>query len=153
MIGKTITYTDFNGLEKTETHYFHLSESEITQMQMSEYGAMETRMQAMVDAKDASQIMDQFYDLLKRSYGIKTQDGRFVKKENGVPVFEKFESTVAYDALFMELCTNSTSAHEFAKGILPKNYQEAIAKKEKEDKAKIIEIAKKEDVKSSDSND
>lgn len=119
MLKKVIKCTDFNGVEKEETHYFNLTRSELTRMTMSEYGAMDERLKQIVDAKDSAKIMDQFHDLLRLSYGVKTQDGRFVKKENGVPLFDKFETTAAYDAIFMELCTNPSAAADFARGILP----------------------------------
>lgn len=129
MLSKTITYKDFNGVEKTETYHFHLSDRELTKMTMSEYGTMDDRLKAIVDAKDSAKIMDQFEDLIRLSYGIKTPDGKFVKKVNGHPVFEDFESTAAYDSLFMKLCTNSTEAAEFAKGILPDKLREEASKR------------------------
>lgn len=121
MLKKSITYTDYNGVEKTETHYFHLSERELTKMTMSEYGTMDERLKAIVDAKDSPQIMDQFEDLIRLSYGIKMPDGRFVKKRDGHMLFDEFESTAAYDKLYMELCTDPKKAAEFARGILPDN--------------------------------
>lgn len=121
MLKKVIKCTDFNGVEKEETHYFNLTKSELTRMTMSEYGAMDERLKSIVDAKDSAKIMDQFYDLLKQSYGKKTADGRFVKKDHGVLLFDEFETTAAFDAIFMELCTNPTSAAEFARGILPED--------------------------------
>lgn len=136
MLKKVMTYTDYNGVEKTETHYFALSESELTKMQMSEYGTMDERMKEIVDAKDAAKIMDQFHDLIRLSYGVKTPDGRFVKKENGVPLFDKFETTGAYDALFMEICTNPKAAADFAKGLLPAKMQEEAQKVLEEEMSK-----------------
>lgn len=119
MLKKTITYKDFNGVEKTETHYFTLTESELTRMTMSEYGAMDERLKEIVSKRDTALIMDEFYDLMKLSYGVKTPDGRFIKKKDGRLLFEDFETTGAFDALFMELCTNGASAAEFARSIIP----------------------------------
>lgn len=132
MLKKVISYEDFNGVQKSETHYFSLTESELTKMQMSEYGTMDVRMKEIVDAKDAAKIMDQFHDLIRLSYGVKTPDGRFVKKENGVSLFEHFETTGAYDALFMEICTNPKAAADFARGILPAKMQAEADKMLKE---------------------
>lgn len=141
MLKKVISFTDYNGVEKSETHWFHLSERELTQMTMSEYGTMDDRLKAIVDAKDSPQIMDQFEDLIRRSYGIKTPDGRFVKKIDGKPVFDTFESSAAYDKLFMELCTNPTMAAEFAKGIMPNNMKAEIEKKIDNETSKVVSIA------------
>lgn len=134
MLKKIIKYTDFNGVEKEETHYFNLTKSELTQMTMSEYGTMDERLKSIVSAKDTAKIMDQFQDLLRRSYGVKTPDGRFVKKENGKMLFDEFESTGAYDAIFMELITNPSAAADFAKGILPSDMRA-----EAESQLKLIE--------------
>lgn len=128
MLKKTVTYTDYNGVEKKETNWFHLNESDLAKMQLSEYGTMDDRLQAMVDRKDISKIMDQFEDLLRLSYGVRTPDGRFIKKENGVPLFDTFQTTAAYDAIFMELITNPDFAAEFASGILPEKYQKEAKK-------------------------
>ena len=35
MLKKTITYTDYNGVESTEDFYFNLNRAEITQMELS----------------------------------------------------------------------------------------------------------------------
>lgn len=128
MLKKEVSYEDFNGVTKKETIWFNLTESELTQMTMSEYGTMDERLKAIVDKKDANLIMAQFHDLLRRSYGIKTPDGRFVKKENGKLLFDEFETTGAYDAIFMELITNPDEAANFARGILPKKLQDEAAK-------------------------
>lgn len=132
MLKKVISYEDFNGVQKSETHYFSLSETELTKMQLSAYGTMDVRMKEIVDSKDAAKIMEQFHDLIRLSYGVKTPDGRFVKKENGVPLFERFETTGAYDALFMEICTDPKAAADFARGILPAKLQAEADKMLKE---------------------
>lgn len=134
MLKKTVKCTDFNGVEKEETHYFNLTRSELTRMTMSEYGAMDERLKKIVDAKDSARIMDQFHDLLRLSYGVKTPDGRFVKKENGVSLFDTFETTAAYDAIFMELVTNPSAAADFARGILPEDMR-----KEAETQLKLMD--------------
>lgn len=128
MLKKTVTYKDFNGTEKTETIFFHLSKSDLTKMTLSEYGTMDQRLKAMVDRKDSPKLMEQFHDLLRLSYGVKTPDGRFVKKENGVDLFDIFETTAAYDEIFMELISNPDKASEFARGILPEDLQQEAAK-------------------------
>lgn len=129
MFKKTVTYTDYNGVEKTESHYFGLSEAELTKMTLSEYGAMTDRMTAIANAKDSAKIAEEFDDLLRLSYGIKTPDGRFVKKQNGQPLFEVFQSTAAYDKIFVELCTKPAFASEFAKGIMPENLRKEAEKR------------------------
>lgn len=38
MLKKTVTFTDYNGTERTQDFYFHLSKAEITEMEMSTVG-------------------------------------------------------------------------------------------------------------------
>ena len=40
MLKKTITYTDYNGAERTEDFYFNLSKAEITEMEMGVKGGL-----------------------------------------------------------------------------------------------------------------
>ena len=40
MIKKTVTYTDYNGVERTENFYFNLSKAEVMEMEMSTAGGM-----------------------------------------------------------------------------------------------------------------
>lgn len=125
MIKKTITYTDFNGGERTEDFYFHLTKAEITKMEMSVNGGMAERIQRIVSAQDQPAIIEVFEDLIKKSYGVKTPDGRgFVKRKEDL---EAFMATEAYSQLFMELATDSDAASKFVNGIIPSDLSKQIA--------------------------
>ena len=125
MIKKTITYTDFNGGERTEDFYFHLTKAEITKMEMSVNGGMAERIQRIVSAQDQPAIIEVFEDLIKKSYGVKTPDGRgFVKRKEDL---EAFMATEAYSQLFMELATDSDAASTFVNGIIPADLSKQIS--------------------------
>lgn len=116
MIKKTITYTDYNGRERTITPYFHLTEAELTKMQLSVKGGLDVQLQQIVDAADTPAIVEIIEDLIQRSYGVKTPDGGFLKRKEDL---EAFMATDAYSKLFMELATDDIAAAEFIKGVLP----------------------------------
>jgi hypothetical protein len=117
MIKKTITYSDFNGTERTEDFYFNLTKAEITKMELSIKGGLAEMIQRIVAAQDTPAIIEVFEDLIKRSYGVKTPDGRgFVKKAEDL---EAFMSTEAYSQLFMELATDADAAAKFVNGVVP----------------------------------
>lgn len=117
MIKKTITYTDYNGVERTEDFYFNLNKAELMKMEMSTTGGMAEMIQRVVAAQDAPAIIAIFEDLIQRSYGVKTPDGRgFIKSRSDL---EAFMSTEAYSILFMELATDADKAAEFVNGIVP----------------------------------
>ena len=117
MIKKTITYTDFNGLERTENFYFHFSRAEILEQDARNQGKLADRYQRIATSGDGNLIMDEFRKLIFDSYGEKSEDGRrFIKSPE---LSKAFEDTPAYDELFVELTTNSQAAEEFVKGIMP----------------------------------
>lgn len=117
MLVKSITYKDFNDVERTESFYFNLSQSEITKMEISTEGGLEAKIQRLVSEKNGREIMAFFEEILAKAYGEKSPDGKqFVK---GPHIFEAFASTNAYDQLFMSLVTDPEEAARFIQGILP----------------------------------
>lgn len=117
MLKKTITYTDYNGTERTEDKYFNLSKAEIMEMEMSTAGGLAEMIQNIVKAQDAPAIMKIFKDIILKSYGEKSPDGkRFIKSEE---LSTEFAQTEAYSVLFIELATDADKAAEFINGIIP----------------------------------
>lgn len=117
MFKKTVTYTDYDGVERTESFYFNLSEAEIVEMELGTEGGWRERMQRIIDSKDAPTIMREFKKLIMLSYGIKSDDGRrFIKSDD---ISREFIQTEAYNQIFMELVTDAKAAADFANGIAP----------------------------------
>ena len=117
MLKKTITYTDYNGVERTEDFYFNLTKAEIMEMEMSTTGGLAEMIQRIVAAQDAPAIIKIFKDLVLRAYGEKSPDGkRFIKTEESAKAFSQTE---AYSKLFMELATDADAAAAFVNGIVP----------------------------------
>ena len=118
MLKKTVTYTDYNGVERTEDFYFNLTKAEITEMELSTEGGLETMIRKIVAEKNAPAIIKIFKDLVLRAYGEKSPDGRrFIKNDE---VRDAFAQTEAYSEIFMELATDADAASAFANGITPK---------------------------------
>lgn len=119
MLKKTFTFTDFDGNERKEDHYFNLMESEILDMQLEVPGGLMSLIEQISQAQDVPELMRLFKIIIKKSYGKKSPDGRrFIKSDE---IFSEFESTEAYSQLFMELLTDGEAGAAFIKGILPKN--------------------------------
>lgn len=118
MYKKTITYIDYDDVERTEDFYFNMEVNEVTAFQASIPGGLSEYIQRIVQAKNTKEIIDVFENLIAVSYGEKSLDGRrFVKNEE---VLNNFKQTRAYPALFMELATDDDAAAEFINGIMPK---------------------------------
>lgn len=119
MLKKTITYIDYNDVERTEDFYFNLTKAEITEMEMSTTGGLSEKIQNIVQAQDIPEIIKIFKELVLKAYGVKSPDGkRFIKKEE---LTEAFSQTEAYSQLFMELATDADAAAKFINGITPKD--------------------------------
>lgn len=117
MLKKTISYEDFNGLKRKEDFYFNLTEAELTEMELSAEGGLEEQTKRMLASKDGAAIIKFFKDIVLRSYGQKSLDGRnFIKNDE---IRADFASTNAYSILFMELATDADKAAEFVNGIVP----------------------------------
>ena len=136
MIKKTITYTDFDDNERTEDFWFNLSKSELMEMDFSQAGGMEKLIQSIVDAQDTKRIIEIFKDIVLRSYGEKSLDGKqFIKVRDGHRLADDFAQPAAYDELFMELATNDKSAADFINGVIPRS----LAKELTEGNVKSLE--------------
>ncbi len=115
---ETITYVDYNGNSRTEDFYFNLTKAESLEMEMSTNGGFSEMIKRIIAAQDTASLIVIFKDLIKKSYGRKTLDGRgFEKSEE---IFKQFEMTEAYSILFMKLATDAAAATEFVNGIAPK---------------------------------
>ena len=122
---KTLNYTDYNGNTRTEDHYFNLTEAEALEMEMSTNGGFSERIKRIIAAQDTATLITIFKDLIKKSYGRKSLDGR--KFEKSEEIFNEFKDTEAYSILFMELATDAKPATEFVNAIAPKKKSDAPA--------------------------
>lgn len=114
---RTITYVDYDGNTRTEEHHFHLNKSELAKMELSVKGGFTSYIQRIINAQDQPALLAAFEDIVTKSYGIKTPDGRgFVKKTE---YLEDFMSTEAYSQLFMELITDTNAFVAFVNEIIP----------------------------------
>lgn len=125
MLKKVVTYKDFDGNEVTETHYFNLSKAELVEMELSQNGGLGDYLKKIVEASDGKRIIEEFKNLLQKSYGKKSDDGRrFVKSRE---LWEEFASSEAYSTIFMEIVTNADAAASFVNGIMPQGMETELA--------------------------
>ncbi len=117
MLKKTITYVDFNEETVSEDFYFHLSQAELVELEMSHDGGLSDSLKKIIEAEDGKAIIAEFKNIILSSYGKKSGDGRrFIKNQI---LRDEFESSEAYSVLFMELVTETDKAIEFVNGIVP----------------------------------
>lgn len=129
MLKKVINYEDFDGNKRTEEHYFHLNKIELTEMAIAlpddVTSAIGDDPENIDEEKAAARILatlgskgvlDFVKDLVKKSYGIKSSDGKkFSKKPEH---FEEFSETLAYESLMEELMFDQVKAAEFVNAVI-----------------------------------
>ena len=117
MLKKTITYKDYNDLERTEDFYFNLTKAEITEWEMSQSGGMSALLTRITAEQDIPKLVKIFKQIIIKSFGVKSDDGkRFVKSPE---ILADFMATEAYSQLFMELAGDAKAAADFANAIVP----------------------------------
>ncbi len=122
----TATYTDYDGVERTEDFLFNLSEAEIVEMEYGVTGGMQRMLEQIVAAKDTKRIMDVFKDLIKRAYGVKSPDGRRFEKDEKLS--KEFTETPVYSDMFMKFARDADAAAEFVNKIIPQSVAAEVAK-------------------------
>lgn len=130
MIKKTVHYFDYDNNERTETLYFNLNQSELIEVALDipddvseTVGNDPSKFDKDVVAKGLVEKMGQkgimgfVKDLLLKSYGIKSEDGRrFIKSKE---ISEEFSQTIAFDTIFMELMSDDNAAADFVNNVIP----------------------------------
>lgn len=123
---KSITYTDYNGNERTETFMFNISRTEFMRLEVGSSGTKDKGFQAMVkemiDSDDREHIFETFEKIVQMAYGVKSADGkRFMKSKE---LTKEFVESPAYDALIWELAQNDKTMSDFVNQIAPKELAE-----------------------------
>lgn len=128
MYKETVTYTDYNGLERTEEFCFHLTKAELIEMELGTTGGLTEKLQKIIKSNDVPSVIKVMKDLVLKAYGEKSEDGRrFIKNDK---LREEFSQTEAYSVIFMKLAMDSDAAAKFANGIIPADLADEVAKQD-----------------------
>lgn len=128
MLKKTITYTDYDGQQRTEDFYFNISKAEFAELDMGTPGGFTAKLKVISDRKDVPAMLEVFKELITMSYGVKSPDGRRMMKSPELS--KEFMETEAYSELFTEIFQDVDNMAEFIVGIMPvdsETAQNAIA--------------------------
>ena len=141
MLKKTIKYTDYNGVERVEDHYFNLNQFELTEFaaelpdglfEAVNEGSDRTQQQTAIcihDKLGGKGIIEFIKKLVIKSYGVKSSDGkRFIKNQK---LCDEFVQSIAFDTFMMELMSDDMAAANFVNAIIPANLAAKLAEKEK----------------------
>lgn len=116
MLKKTIKYTDYNGMERTEEFYFNINKTEAIEMEYDTKEKLSTMLETIVAAEDASAIIKTIKRIILKAYGEKSADGRRLIKSDELSL--AFSQSEAFNVLFYELVTNADKAADFFNKII-----------------------------------
>lgn len=130
-------YTDYNGQDRSDMLYFNLSQAELMEMELSTQAGVEEMIRVMIATNDNAKIVALFKDLILKSYGIKSEDGRrFIKSKD---LRDSFEQSAAYSQFFMAMLANEDGLQtKFINGVV--NGTNVPNMDEKEAVAKLKEL-------------
>lgn len=133
MIKKTITYTDFNGNERTEELYFNMTKSELAKFALQKMPSdmvegidknadpdsidLEAAGAKMLEKLGGAGYFEFIENLVLAAYGVKSEDGRrFIKDPK---VTEEFRQTQAYDDFLIQILNDEAEQTAFINGVIP----------------------------------
>lgn len=129
MIKWPITYTDYNGVTRTEDFWFNYSKAELMEKQLGVEGGFSEMIDKIIKADNKPDLMRVIKEFVLKAYGEKSADGRrFIKSDE---IATAFSQTEAYSVLFMELCEDADKAAKFVNGCVPAELAAQIAENNK----------------------
>jgi len=143
MLKKTITYTDYDGNEREEVYYFNLNKAELLDLELNYEGGVSADLESKMNRRDVKGVVGIITDIVKRSYGEKSNDGKhFLKNDD---LLNNFVHSEAYSTLLMDLMANEKMLEDFMAGIMPSDVR-AEAERELERRRQEKEKAESEKV-------
>ena len=137
MIKRTINYVDFDGNNRTEDAYFNMTRTELMEFSFTMPGEVADAVEKhdredpekvatkLMEKMGSSGIFNFVKDLVFKSYGKKSEDGRrFIKSEE---MSIEFTQTLAYDEFIIDLFSDDKKATEFINGIIPADLADKIS--------------------------
>lgn len=117
MFKYNIEYTDYNGTKRNELYYFNFSKAELMEMELSTQAGVQEMIRMMIATHDNAKIVQLFKDLILKSYGIKSEDGkRFIKTKE---LRDQFEQSEAYSEFFMAMIEDRDNLQQrFVNGVV-----------------------------------
>lgn len=115
MFKHTVQYKDFNGNDRKEDLYFHLSVPEVTRLQAEIGKDIQDYVQDLVANQNPNELLAFMEKMMLSSYGQKTSDGKsfFKTKE----IRDAFEYSQAYAEIFEQMMLNPDLARKFGEAV------------------------------------
>lgn len=115
MFKHSVEYVDFNGSDRKEDLYFHLSLPEVTRLEAEIGMGLEDYIKGLTTNQELNTLLAFLERMLLSSYGQKTSDGKsFIKSQ---VIREAFEYSQAYAEIFEQVLSNPDLARKFGENV------------------------------------
>lgn len=131
MIKKSISYKDFNGNDRTDVFYFNINEAEALELRFL-HGDFEETLNYLnnvqsnnddgtfsLDEKHGRDLWMTFKEILEKSVGKKSADGRLFVKNDDIKA--EFTQSNAMSQLLIEILGDTSKASVFINGLMSKS--------------------------------
>lgn len=146
MIKRPIRYRDLDNNVVEEEFYFHYSTAEAVELKTVLGEDMHARIQKLIEAENAKEIISIFRGLISDSVGKKSITGKaFIKSDE---IRDEFMNSDAYSELLIWLLSATENMSTFINGVFPENMQERVTQlaEERASQGKMIVDLPKEAV-------
>lgn len=115
MFKHNVQYKDFNGNERKEDLYFHLSLPELTRIEAEINTDLQSHIKELTANNRTKDLLDFIERIMLSSYGQKTMDGKSFHKSKEIR--EAFEYSHAYAEIFEQVITVPDLARKFGENV------------------------------------
>ena len=125
MIKETVKCENlFTGEEETVDLYFHLTEAELTLLDLANNNKYSSIKEKDLENIKAGDQIELFGKLLSKAYGKKTENGAFIKNDE---IRDEFLCSPAFSALLTKFTTGELKVEDFVLGCLPKGVSSKLS--------------------------
>lgn len=124
MIALPIKYIDYDGVEREEKFYFHLSYAELIRLELTGKDGFKAKMQRLIESNNQQEIWNTLEEIVRVSVGKKSPDGRRFDKSYEAKA--DFLESEAYSSFIRSMLENATYAAEFVNGLIATSDKQAV---------------------------
>ena len=115
MFKHNVEYVDFNGNQRKEDLYFHLSLPEVTRLEAEIGGPLEVHIKELTTNQRLHELLAFLEKMMLNAYGQKTSDGKSFHKSKAIR--DEFEYSQAYAEIFEQIITDPELARKFGENV------------------------------------
>lgn len=105
MVSRDITFTDYDGTQKTDKFWFNLTPADVQDLNLEIPGGLESVTKDLETDPNIVKILKTFKMIILKAYGVRTPDKKFYKDEIET---KAFAASDAFSQLFLDFMNNSS---------------------------------------------